>query len=64
MQPIVTALVCCQEVDGKTLLLKIAYTLVTGHVDIKLELTWELLPCRQAFKHWGMFKKTLGRESP
>ena len=37
------------ELDGNTVGLETPLTQVTGHVDIKLVLTWKLYPCWLAF---------------
>lgn len=45
IQSIALVLSCPAELDNKTLLLKTLHTLILGHTEIKLEMSWMLSPC-------------------
>lgn len=52
------------RIDSKTLLLKTAYTSITGQEKIKFVFTRKLLSCLRAFIVWGGAKQTAEEEKP
>lgn len=61
-QTVASTLASLPELYINTLLLKIPYTLVVGHREISLEVTYKLPQCWLGFLMWEGVTKTAGRE--